>query len=112
MKLLHLHGAALSLYTRPSGPTPAAACTPAVHTMPGRYVALYDGDGEIDFGFDAEVGTREPAAWDLATATPCVEAPAHMSTQKPLDSSSAHQPCLVCCMVSTAPGCVRGQGPS
>ena len=30
-----------------------------LHSMPGRYVALYDGEGILDFGFDAKVGWTE-----------------------------------------------------
>lgn len=29
-----------------------------LHAMPGRYVCLYDGDGRLDFKFDARVVSR------------------------------------------------------
>lgn len=31
----------------------------ALHAWPGRYVVLYDGEGRLDFGFDAQIASRD-----------------------------------------------------
>ncbi|KAG2446050.1 hypothetical protein HXX76_000652 [Chlamydomonas incerta] len=31
----------------------------ALHAWPGRYVVLYDGEGRLDFGFDAKIASRD-----------------------------------------------------
>ena len=41
------------------------------HAMPGRYVALYDGDGVLDFGMDAMVMARRRGRIDFAYNPTC-----------------------------------------
>jgi hypothetical protein len=41
------------------------------HVKAGRYVALYDGDGDLDFGMDAEVMARRRGRVDFAFEPTC-----------------------------------------
>jgi hypothetical protein len=42
-----------------------------LHAAPGRYVALYDGDGHLDFGMDARVMSRRKGRVDFSYTPTC-----------------------------------------